>query len=227
MKKSRRKIITLASLFLCCMAVVGVGFAAWVITGEDTETANGSITVDTVTDERYVIEVLPSHEATDTNVKLGGTGVTQTTDWLKYTGDAEDLEAVIVVEVKNYDKQKLSLTASITDNTAYKYLVDAKYIKDATIVVSSAPISTRTDAGVNYGTYTITITFSWGEAFNFVNPVTYYNGLAGGSNGYDLDSTEAKMNSDIAFETLNIVKTAGDLAFTLTVNAKVDTTVSE
>ena len=226
MKKSRRKIITLASLFLCCMAVVGVGFAAWVITGEDTETANGSITVDTVTDERYVIEVLDEHEAVDTNVNLGGTGVTNPTDWLKYTGTAQDLEAVIVVEVKNYDKQKLSLTASITNNSAYKYLVDANYINDATVVVSSAPISTRTDDdGVKYGTYTITITFTWGSAFAGENPVDFYNGLEGGSNGHDLDDT--KMNSDIAFQTLSIVENAGELAFTLTVTAKVDTTVSE
>ena len=225
MKKSRRKIITLASLFLCCMAVVGVGFAAWVITGEDTEVTTGSITVDTVTDERYVIEVLPTHEAVDTNVHLGGTGVTNPTDWLKYTGATQDLEAVIVVEVKNYDKQKLSLTASITNNSAYKYLVDANYINDATVVVSSAPISTRSDDGVNYGTYTITITFSWGSAFDGKNPVDFYNGLEGGSNGHDLDET--KMNSDIAFSTLSIVENAGELAFTLTVNAKVDTAVSE
>ena len=161
MEKSKRKIITLASLFLCCLAIVGVGFAAWVITGEDTEETKGSITVDTVSDERFVIEVLDSYiketkEAVDTTVVLGGPETTPADAWITYNGEKEDLDAVIVVKVKNYDKQNCEVTAAITDKTKYEYLVTAGYLADATPVVTL--IGTESDTeGVNYGIYSITL----------------------------------------------------------------------
>ena len=221
MEKSKRKIITLASLFLCCLAIVGVGFAAWVITGEDTEETKGSITVDTVSDERFVIEVLDSYiketkEAVDTTVVLGGPETTPADAWITYNGEKEDLDAVIVVKVKNYDKQNCEVTAAITDKTKYEYLVTAGYLADATPVVTL--IGTESDTeGVNYGIYSITITFDWGTDFGGENPVTYFNGLGGSGDEVSSGVTV----SDQAFEALSVITAAANLEFTLTVYAKV------
>jgi len=221
MEKSKRKIITLASLFLCCLAIVGVGFAAWVITGEDTEETKGSITVDTVSDERFVIEVLDSYikdtkEAVDTTVVLGGPETTPANAWITYNGEKEDLDAVIIVKVKNYDKQDCEVTAAITDKTKYESLVTAGYLADATPVVSL--IGTESDAeGVNYGIYSITITFDWGTDFGGENPVTYFNGLGGSGDEVSSGVTV----SDQAFEALSVITAAANLEFTLTVYAKV------
>lgn len=221
MEKSKRKIITLASLFLCCLAIVGVGFAAWVITGEDTEETKGSITVDTVSDERFVIEVLDSYiketkEAVDTTVVLGGPETTPADAWITYNGEKEDLDAVIVVKVKNYDKQNCEVTAAITDKTKYEYLVTAGYLADATPVVTL--IGTESDTeGVNYGIYSITITFDWGSDFGGENPVTYFNGLGGSGDEVSSGVTV----SDQAFEALSVITAAANLEFTLTVYAKV------
>ena len=221
MEKSKRKIITLASLFLCCLAIVGVGFAAWVITGEDTEETKGSITVDTVSDERFVIEVLDSYikdtkEAVDTTVVLGGPETTPADAWITYNGEKEDLDAVIIVKVKNYDKQNCEVTAAITDKTKYENLVTAGYLADATPVVTL--IGTESDVeGVNYGIYSITITFDWGTDFGGENPVTYFNGLGGSGDEVSSGVTV----SDQAFEALSVITAAANLEFTLTVYAKV------
>lgn len=222
MEKSKRKIITLASLFLCCLAIVGVGFAAWVITGEDTEETTGTITVDTVSDERFVIEVLntyikDSKEVVDTTVVLGGPETTPADAWITHDGAKEDLEAVIVVKVKNYDKQNCEVTAAITDKTKYESLVTAGYLADAPTPVV-ALIGNDTDSeGVNYGIYSITITFDWGTSFNGENPVTYFNGLGGSGDEVSSGVTV----SDKAYEALNVITTAENLEFTLTVYAKV------
>jgi len=221
MEKSKRKIITLASLFLCCLAIVGVGFAAWVITGEDTEETKGSITVDTVSDERFVIELLISYikntkKEVNTTVFLGEPKTTPENEWIIYNGKKEDLDAVIIVKVKNYDKQDCEVTAAITDKTKYESLVTAGYLADATPVVSL--IGTESDAeGVNYGIYSITITFDWGTDFGGENPVTYFNGLGGSGDEVSSGVTV----SDQAFEALSVITAAANLEFTLTVYAKV------
>ena len=220
MEKSKRKIITLASLFLCCMAIVSIGFAAWVITGEDEEEAKGTINVDTVSDERYVIEVLSSYkvgddEIVDTTVVLGGPETTPTGAWLTYDGDKQDLEAVIVVKVKNYDKQNLDLSSEITDGTSYASLVTAGYIAEPS-VADPVYLAKETKDNVNYGIYKIVITFAWGTSFGGENPVTYFNGLGDSGDDYGTGTL-----SDAAFSALDVIDEAKSLGFTLTVYAKV------
>ena len=214
MKKTR--IITLASLILCCMAIVGVGFAAWIITGDASSTQTGSITVDTVQDHRFVIDVIAKDDAkagsyVDTDMNLGGP-TSAVPGWLVYDGETEDLEAVLVVKVKNYDKG-LELTAEITDK-GYENLVTQEYIEELKVVVAELKVDgnhlTETDSeGFNYGYYTITITTKWGNLFDGLNPIEYFN-QSGKSSAAD---------GDEAFAALDVVSTKSELTFKVVVSA--------
>ena len=48
----KRKTLTLTLSILACLALIGVGFASWIISADTSTTAQGSFIVDTVTDNR-------------------------------------------------------------------------------------------------------------------------------------------------------------------------------
>ena len=48
----KRKTLTLTLSILACLALIGVGFASWVISAGKTETVTGNIVVDDVSDKR-------------------------------------------------------------------------------------------------------------------------------------------------------------------------------
>ena len=51
----KRKTLTLTLSILACLALIGVGFASWIISADAIKEAEGNIIVDTVTDKSYVI----------------------------------------------------------------------------------------------------------------------------------------------------------------------------
>lgn len=54
----KRKTLTLTLSILACLALIGVGFASWVISADTSTNATGSFIVDTVTDNRLVVEMV-------------------------------------------------------------------------------------------------------------------------------------------------------------------------
>lgn len=168
---------------LICIAIVGVGFASWVISGNATTPVEGSVVVDTITDNRVSLTI---SESSDKTVKFAGKSASSLSYekvWLNT--DSTEVEDLVItlnysVAFKNVDNE--TSKSSITVNAEYDYsaiqgAIDAKYI------AVKSEVKTNPDEN---GTGTITITFAWGEFFDKdgkedtdltdnLNPFDFYN----------------------------------------------------
>lgn len=178
----KRRTLTLTLCILVCVALIGVGFASWVITHESTETQTGNITVDTVDDKSHTITVLEADK--DLSVYFGAPKEMNTGGaWLTNTvADKEDLVASFKIEVTNYKTAEVKVAETdgfvikngetVVDTTNYNTL----FTHNITISEFTAKEGEPTT-----GVATVTITFNWGSAFKGesdsepVNPYTYYN----------------------------------------------------
>lgn len=171
----KRKTLTLTLSILACLALIGVGFASWIISADTSTTAQGSFIVDTVSDKSYTVtgdwkdkksEIIFSAPTGDT-----------TSGWL--TNDSakkENLTVTYQLTVTYGDETKATgiankITAVVTapENENYTAAVDGKLI----IAPTNATVE---ETGEGTGVYNITVTYQWGEHFGKVNPYTYYNG---------------------------------------------------
>lgn len=219
----KRKTLTLTLSILACLALIGVGFASWIISADTSTTAQGSFIVDTVSDKSYTVtgdwkdkksEIIFSAPTGDT-----------TSGWL--TNDSAKKENLTVT---------YQLTVKYGDNTP------ATGIKDKIITTVSAPADPNYTAAVNgglisaptsatveetaegSGIYNITVTYKWGkhfadsaEASEGVNPYTYYNGkeATGKLNGSE---TTYMQDAKTSLETLS--KIEASVKFTLSITVK-------
>lgn len=221
----KRKTLTLTLSILACLALIGVGFASWIISADTSTTApaRGSFIVDTVSDKSYTVtgdwkdkksEIIFSAPTGDT-----------TSGWL--TNDSAKKENLTVT---------YQLTVKYGDNTP------ATGIKDKIITTVSAPADPNYTAAVNgglisaptsatveetaegSGIYNITVTYKWGkhfadsaEASEGVNPYTYYNGkeATGKLNGSE---TTYMQDAKTSLETLS--KIEASVKFTLSITVK-------
>ena len=191
--RNKRKGILMASAILGSAAIVSTGFAAWIITTPAEETAQGTIAVDTVSDNRVKLSV--DWTTGDGNVKFGTDGGTYTwTDtsvtpnkvqnaWLQTSGTT----------VQENLTHKLTVTASYINGEAHK--VDGVVQKPTGTVTASFKVY---KAGEEYtlssqeqtlvviptiqssytlvnGTFEIDCSFAWGTAFDGKNPNEFYN----------------------------------------------------
>lgn len=182
----KRKTLTLTLVLLSCLALIGVGFASWIISADTTKEAEGNILVDTVTDNRLTVET----EWVDnkSSVIFGWKNVESITNpWLKNSDMsaetsqyAENLIVTLKVTVKDAEGKNaknaatdgVKATISILDDTqktAYNQAVTDN-------LVGSLPIAsiTNTETGI----YLVTFTFTWGSEFGGntpTNPYIYYN----------------------------------------------------
>lgn len=219
----KRKTLTLTLSILACLALIGVGFASWIISADTSTTAQGSFIVGTVSDKSYTVtddwkdkksEIIFSAPTGDT-----------TSGWL--TNDSAKKENLTVT---------YQLTVKYGDNTP------ATGIKDKIITTVSAPADPNYTAAVNgglisaptsatveetakgSGIYNITVTYKWGkhfadsaEASEGVNPYTYYNGkeATGKLNGSE---TTYMQDAKTSLETLS--KIEASVKFTLSITVK-------
>lgn len=219
----KRKTLTLTLSILACLALIGVGFASWIISANTSTEAKGSFIVDTVSDKSYTVtgdwkdkksEIIFSAPTGDT-----------TSGWL--TNDSAKKENLTVT---------YQLTVKYGDNTP------ATGIKDKIITTVSAPADPNYTAAVNgglisaptsatveetaegSGIYNITVTYKWGkhfadsaEASEGVNPYTYYNGkeATGKLNGSE---TTYMQDAKTSLETLS--KIEASVKFTLSITVK-------
>lgn len=219
----KRKTLTLTLSILACLALIGVGFASWIISADTSTTAQGSFIVDTVSDKSYTVTGDWKDKKSEI-IFSAPTGVT-TSGWL--TNDSAKKENLTVT---------YQLTVKYGDNTP------ATGIKDKIITTVSAPADPNYTAAVNgglisaptsatveetaegSGIYNITVTYKWGkhfadsaEASEGVNPYTYYNGkeATGKLNGSE---TTYMQDAKTSLETLS--KIEASVKFTLSITVK-------
>lgn len=171
----KRKSLTMILCLLTCLSLVGVGFAAWVITAPAEEDVTGNIVVDSVTDNRYTLTVVADQEDI---VLTGISGAT--TGWLtSNTTTPENLDVVVTCTLTKKsgetftDVSDVTLDADFTEPTDEKYVAakNAKCFEYVSSVVSEQALSDDKKTL----TFKVTITYKWGEIFNYTNPYTFYN----------------------------------------------------
>lgn len=132
----KRKLVTPLVALLLCVGMISVGFAAWVITGNDSKTATGNFTVYTVNDNRYKFSVDSSTEA---NIVFGRPTSTSTNPWLTYDNTVAEEKLTATIVLKSGD----SLSLNVGDVVAYT-IEESGEIKESN---SSSVYSTAKTAG--------------------------------------------------------------------------------
>lgn len=168
----KRKTLTLTLCLLSCLALIGVGFAAWIITSDTKQEVQGNLVVDVVTDNRLTIETawLDEKDAITFGWKEGN----YANGWLQ-NNDAnykENLTVTLVVTVKNSKGEAVdaaSVNATITGDDKYTAAKDANLVGALPTQLNAVKQEGKT------GVYHITITLTWGSAFNNLNPSEFYN----------------------------------------------------
>lgn len=222
----KRKTLTLTLSILACLALIGVGFASWIISADATKNEKGNIIVDTVKDKSYVISAA-SWKDGNSKISFGAPKEMNLTGaWL--TNDSTDKTENLTVTYQ--------LTVTYADTTPATGLVDSnkivatfgapndpkynKAISDELIIAPESTIITETSAGV----YEITVTYKWGKHFatsagatEGVNPYTYYNGRQA-NDIIGETSTTYMQDAKISLKTLEDI--GANVEFTLTIEIK-------
>lgn len=214
----KRKTLTLTLSILACLALIGVGFASWIISANTSATAQGSFIVDTVTDNRLVVEngrwiTINGTEVTSNEnsakVSFGAPAEMNPTTfahapWL--TNDSTDIvEKLTVVYELTVKTKGGELVSNLADdaitgivecnNDAY----NAKYV--------ALPKLTVTNKG--NGIYYLQLDFSWGTDFGGKNPYVYYN---------EKEYSDALAGE--AFNKLDAIKALNNIEFTFNISVK-------
>lgn len=178
----KKKFLTISALVLLCVAMIGVGFAGWVISNEpEPKEANGNIVTDTVTSEAYTIDNLETSEKFNFVGPVSGSQNIEGA-WLTYTGDQyEDLDITFTATIKKGGAAISTLfeptgagTASVTlSNGTDKITISLTDSHDGNLlgdtVIESATYETSS------GVLTIVVKASWGSDFEEKNPYLFYS----------------------------------------------------
>ena len=197
----KRKTLTLTLSILACLALIGVGFAAWIISAEvSADPAEGSFIVDTVTDKSYKVEGAWLNSQSE--ITFGAPATMEGNPWL--TNDSKDKKENLTVTYQ--------LTVKYGDNTP------ATGIKDKIITTVSAPAtSAKVEETTTPGVYNITVTYQWGEHFGKVNPYTYYKEKTPTDK---LNGTETTYMQDAKTSLETLSKIEASVKFTLSITVK-------
>lgn len=210
----KRKTLTLTLSILACLALIGVGFASWIISAGATKNAEGSFIVDTVTDNRLVVEngrwiTINGTEVTSNEnsakVSFGAPAeMNKTGAWLTNVGGniVEKLTVVYELTVKtkggefasNLANDAITGIVSCSD-TAY----NTKYV--------ALPKLTVTNKG--NGIYYLQLDFDWGTDFAGNNPYDYYN-----------DKTYTDELAQEAFDKLTAINALNNIKFTFNISVE-------
>lgn len=172
----KRKTLTLTLSILACLALIGVGFASWIISANAVDKAEGNIIVDTVADKTYVVS--GSWLDGKSSITFGAPATMNAADpWLTNDskGKTENLTVTYQLKVTYGDttpatgiKDKITALVAAPESAKYTAAVNGKLI----IAPTNATVE---ETGEGTGVYNITVTYQWGEHFGKVNPYTYYN----------------------------------------------------
>ncbi len=186
-----KKKLLLPILSVCMVvALVSVGFAAWLITGNDTTGTTGNFVTHDVTNEYFTVKA----EATDGKIEFGKGSVTTTneTPWFNFDGESnEDLEATFTITVtpdvqdnlnKILEKNNIKVTLQAQDSeydaavangiVGYPTIACGDTNKATATNLATGVSITLTKTELSSGSTTVTVKFAWGANGN---PYTYYN----------------------------------------------------
>lgn len=212
----KRKTLTLTLSILACLALIGVGFASWVISAEVSATpAEGSFIVDTVNDKSYKVE--GAWLGSQSKITFGAPATMNASNpWLTNDSEGKTENLTVTYQLTVTYGNGTKATGIANKITA---VVTAPADKNYTAAVNGKLIIAPTNATVveateGNGKYNITVTYQWGEHFGNVNPYTYYNAktatdkLSGTETTYMQDAktsleTLSKIEASVVF-TLNI-----------------------
>lgn len=213
----KRKTLTLTLSILACLALIGVGFASWIISADTSATAQGSFIVDTVTDKSYKVEGL--WLGNQSKITFGAPTTMNNTEKTWLTNDSTDKKENLTVTYQltvTYGDTKPAtgiankITAVVTapENENYTAAVNGKLI----IAPTNATVE---ETGEGTGVYNITVTYQWGEHFGKVNPYTYYNEKTATDK---LSGTETTYMQDAKTSLETLSKIEASVVFTLNIN---------
>ena len=164
---------TLAGLIssLICISLIGVGFASWVIIGDDSDTETGTIHAEGISDGSVSIKSMTwGNDKNDANIKFDANSASVESPWLTSDTKGEDLTAVLTVTVENYEMLEGStIGAELVVNDSASAYANAK--KDNLIGADPKPEI----VDKNNGVFEVTVTFTWGTHFERKNPYEFYN----------------------------------------------------
>lgn len=222
----KRKTLTLTLSILACLALIGVGFASWIISADAADKAEGSFIVDTVTDKSYTVE--GSWLDNQSKITFGAPATMNNTSDTWLTNDSKDKKEnltvtyQLTVTYRNGSKatgiaNKITAVVTAPESASYTAAVDGGLI----IAPTNATVEETAEGS---GIYNITVTYKWGKHFadsadasEGVNPYTYYNGkeATGKLNGSE---TTYMQDAKTSLETLS--KIEASVKFTLSITVK-------
>lgn len=203
----RRRIIMFFAMIMS-VAIIGVGFAAWIITAPTEDAVHeGNFNVDTVETEQWnFVNEWVTEDGTKTGQPLVTFGMPKDsveTKWLKNTEDTfeENLVFYLKITVDNKEVIKQGSTASLNlailkpSKAVDKEEVEYSEIEFETSAAYIATPVIKIQGKDEQGKYTYTevtelsyeqlyegcvlqITFDWGTTTNHENPYNYYNAKA-------------------------------------------------
>lgn len=216
----KRKTLTLTLSILACLALIGVGFASWIISADTSaKPAEGSFIVDTVTDESYNVEGVWS--GNQSKITFGAPATMNNTEKTWLTNDSTDKKENLTVTYQltvTYGgttpatgiANKITAVVTAPENESYTAAVNGGLI----IAPTNATVE---EAPEGNGKYNITVTYQWGEHFGKVNPYTYYN-LKNATDKLNGSETTYMQDAKTSLETLSEIKES--VKFTLSITVK-------
>ena len=227
----KKKAMIMAVASLGSMALIGTGFAGWVISANAEFTANGTITAYDVKDRRLQVTKgtwsRPVSEADTSGAIIFGAakeadkgGITN--PWFTMEGmDEEVLENTYSFTVASGkdDTRTLSIKPTLTVYSTYVKESDSgnvvseeytaatakgAFIAPQEFVVTGHNVKLTGEAAINCS---VKIAFKWGTKFGSVNPYVYYNGA--GKNATD--------NGKDAIDDLAVIEKLNNQKFVLSI----------
>ena len=180
----KRKSLTMILCLLTCLSLVGVGFAAWVISSGDTETVTGNITVDSVSDERFTFGTMPTlakiHYGMDNTTAIEGAWLTNEDTGKQNLKATFEVTLTSKTELTGVDKATWDAAVAVTANFSLAAVgtqanensaeAVAAYEAAKTAKAISVPTENLTvnfkSATATTATYEVVVEFAWGEAFD-------------------------------------------------------------
>lgn len=213
----KRKTLTLTLSILACLALIGVGFASWVISAEVSATpAEGSFIVDTVNDKSYKVE--GAWLDSQSKITFGAPATMNASNpWLTNDSEGKTENLTVTYQLTVTYGNGTKATGIANKITA---VVTAPADKNYTAAVNGKLIIAPTNATVveapeGNGKYNITVTYQWGEHFGNVNPYTYYNAKTATDK---LSGTETTYMQDAKTSLETLSKIEASVVFTLNIN---------
>ncbi len=212
---------------MLCVSMVGIGFAAWIITTPTNAAANGQFLVYTVENNSVLMSAQVDENA---KITFGSpkSPATTTYHWLSLVdGAVENLSTKLTVTITNWatiNQASRSETITLTisdfkiqknvgtteaadwqDQTLADYTdyVTFPLSQSKTITIKDGVVTSGSVEGMSFdatsGQLTFPLTFGWGQMFNSQNPMDYFNTKAAGAVATDHPLYESAELTDMTW----------------------------